>query len=1009
MTDWFRNHIRIATPALVNGLFGLAAGTLAVITLSRVWLNFSEYWELTVGVLFATVSGLLVRYVFQGREQGRWVAATGLWTIAIWSLIQPSVLSFALDRVFDVDVQSASHPWWRFSAIVGMTILGTAPLLWGISAAAVSRARRTSFVVGVSLALCWMPIIIGGSSAMSFLTWSAIAACVAGGILSLRNHPTERADSTAEQPTPSTADDLSGWVEVFVLGVAFALALFVIRQLILPNLATEFSIWSGLLIGGLIGTLVSRFDVGRRWGVLGLWSGAMLFSFPFYTWLTFQETLTISNVWLLFLSRELLIVGIMAPLGFHFQKAMECRPMHRTLSAALSLTVFSGGFLFANVSQFSPRTGLIGIAATGFLFCLVSFIKQSRRGFLTSNWQRSQYATAAAAALLGLLCSQNFDFSRTEKILYSGNTFAAARAGIGFDQLPWIDDSRLLTEFENASGRWSVWRHRGNQRVIRRNGLPTSLHTNHVALAPHNPAEVLPCWLPLVLHPMAENVLVLGLHTTSLVTCESFPLLSTTVFEGSDQPNEIRQMVRDHLEIPERFQFVQVDPNLGLKCRHAQSYDVITAPQSLISTTSGTTRLTREYYLDVRRHLAEHGIFSQRLSYVDIGAETLREVIGTFRSVFSEVIVTESVPGELLLLGTTGSGPLITEATIENLQSLHARRMLSQAGWDWTLPAVHGLLDTKAVDQFLSETTGEISVRNPVSAFALPLEIARWADKFNNSRMALTESGTTMIGLLGDTPAARDLNQRITDIQLAQRVVDEHPDNIWSYRAAIKKQLTDRPRSKIMQVAGEGLANRLHPEDQRRKDYLTTLGSLVKDQNLQLEELGELLDFNQPYDPLVSDFAYFEALQLIGRIDGSETAFARLNLLLHSIYYTPPHDRSVRNVCAAVQILADDTTQVLSSEERWDQLNALLEILRYRWQMRYTKPQTRFDVADAEASIEAIEAALQAMQRWRPEIGLTESDWQFRKSFVESHLLQSLTQFRSRRLRQVPVVSMQTN
>lgn len=286
-------------------------------------------------------------------------------------------------------------------------------------------------------------------------------------------------------------------------------------------------------------------------------------------------------------------------------------------------------------------------------------------------------------------------------------------------------------------------------------------------------------------------------------------------------------------------------------------------------------------------------------------------------------------------------------------------------------------------------------------AFTIPSETVRWGDKALQTRQRLSQHGRSMAILVKPESLAQEVDQRLEDLRLAQQIQTEHPDQPWAYRPIIKRQLTDRPRSAIVQVKGEGLKNGLHPEDQRRKDYLWDLGMVSKQEHPPLSEILELQEYTEPFDPLLSLFVHYEVARLLGRIDEA-SAQDRFEQLVHTVYHASATDVSVRNICAAIELLCHDSKTVVSQQERWDHLNGLMEALSVRWQMRLRSGRKlEYEQVDLDHTVKAAKLALKTMDTLRPDIGVSENDWEIREQILESRLMEPLHRRRGQLLKRV--------
>ncbi|TWT49939.1 Spermidine synthase [Thalassoglobus neptunius] len=1012
--------IQKVSPWISRFVVGWAIGTLLVLLVGRLWIRFGSTWETTLGIFAALpATALFLRLQFlktpQRSDLGR---SLGLWAVASWVFLQPWVSSGIDTFLSSVDVETVSHPFWGPFTLVAIAACSVFPAIAGTGLVLTGdRSSNRGILAGVAFAGVISPMAIGFPGGWGLPVWGAAVVCMASGALLLRRptHESHAPESSQEDQNVIPTESALNWESVllcFACGGAISIGHFLGHQVIVPNLITEFSLFSGLLIGALLPSIPKS----GRWMTLAIWASLVVLGYPWFVWTAFQSTAYLSTPFILFLARAGLIMGLSIPVGWVLSSAAsdDESAVHGP-SMLWFLCAAWLGSLFAFSNGLTSSANLLLVLATATILGL-------RQAFAFGALQRRVSLQTAGAAFTLLLAigavflNSRFNTAVAEKTLFSGNSYLAARSGVPFEQLAWLDDGRLVNEWETLQGRTSLWKHRGEQLVTRTNGIPSGLYSLEPERCPHSAAEVCPVWFPLVMHPAAEDVLILGLHQTSMQTCEYFPLMSVTVVTNDAHDGQLQKTIESGIFSEDRYQFLSANLLQAVRTQHTREYDVIVCPNSVIANTQGTALLTEECFANARRHLADGGFYCQRLSYYDIGPETVTSVLQTFRSVFPNLLVTETVPGELLLIGTQSDQPLVTEQVLERVQSSHSRRVLAGMAWDWAIAATRGTLDANALDAMMSSKASSNDVDWPIASFDLPWEIARWNDKMNQSRQLLAKHGQLFSGRIDDPAIATEISQRLEDLRLAQKVVDTQPDNVWGYRAAIKQKLSDRPRSKFMQVAHGGLKNQLHPEDQKRKDYLVTLGRLTKETELSTEDVDTLIEHTHPFDPLVSPFARNEAIQLLKRVSEEQTDTRRFDYLLHSIYFSSPRDRSVRNVCDTISLVTDENGETLTPSEQWDHLNGLLDVLRMRWQTRWQATdgsQEDYELVDTERCLDAIDSAMETMEELRVEANVRQGDWENRRAFLESSLVEPLQQYRSQQMQQVryarPVAAPQPN
>lgn len=989
--------IRPSLPFWGDWSTGFFAGTLLLLAFARLRLALGTSPEVIIALLLTGTLAAMTTLSFI-RSQHRAFLLGACWLIACWSLLQPAILEVALQSVRQFTVNQLTSFFTQFSVIFAVVLATFYPLLCGISIVITQRqVRRNAFMGGLATAAFALPLLIPSWITFNSLLWICVGCLIVAGAIYF-----------SRTASPSMVTMSSGFVSTTLLeqtifaallGFALAIAMFIARQLTLNNLTTEYALAGGFLAGLCGGGILFRsHSPSTRWFALAVWAGGLTLLYPQLSLGALAATAWISQTWLLFFARMLLIALITFPLGAVLRLPA---PSQTIPPAHLAVALLGGtlGFSTAIWSGINPPAAMLIVAAISVLTGVGSFYLHGDH--LPRTWvSKASLASSCAVIVCGLLFQSRLDPARSEKLIYSGNAFAAFRNGTDMDVLNWLDDSRLDHEIANLEGRWSFWKQRGAQVVVRQNGLITEMHSQNTTICPESASELLPGLFALVAHPTAEHVLVLGVHSSTLKACESYPLRSVTVVDGTSHFKQVEQWTRAALTDQSRFHFVHTDVPLALKATHHQTYDVIVAPRTTPATTDGISQLSQDFYKDVQQLLSQNGIFCQRLAFYDLGPQVVRQLLATAKSIFPQVMILESVPGEMLLVGTQRTAPLVDADLIDRLQLPQTRVALGKIGWDWSIPASRGSLDHAAIEEWVAEDAVPFSQNNPQIAFELPREIARWDAKSQQTRQELAKYGMALGGHLGEqTDRGLDITQRLEDLQLAQRILSDNPDQVWGYRAALKQQLSDRPRSKILQVKGEGLKRRLHPDDQRRKDYLLALSRLAKADTPTVEMVDQLVSFVTPYDPLLGTFVSHEAFHQLKRVE-APTESAQLHNLLYTIYFSTPADKSVRNVCEAINILCEHPEIFSRPEDNWDHLNGLCEALRHRWHLRfYDSKETQYESIDTERSIAAIERALGSMAEYAESAGLTEKDWEQRSEVIELNLLRPLKQHRSKQLR----------
>ncbi|MCA9079782.1 MAG: hypothetical protein KDA58_04455 [Planctomycetaceae bacterium] len=968
-------------------------------------------------VLLVAGLGLVGSIAWATRAASSRSSVAWAWLIlGIWGFATPWITTQTDAWSTHFTQQTWTHPGLRLLTLLmlgGTTLL---PIVWCLGQIAwhttsTARDRRSLLLggVGMCLILPWL-----GSSVWN-LGLFAGAASAGSLVLALwswarPHHLESEAEAKAEplRESPIALVLPIRFFAAFATGLLLPVMFHMLHQTVATSLFTLCCLWSGVLAGAWLGAgFGHRLDhriSGTPLLVLALWSLGVWIVFPWLISTQLLLTVRMSHVALLYTARGLLLGLAVLPAGWLLQDVVSSRRADSSQAIGLLLLGLGGGLL-GLWGTWSPGTLTLtlGIAALVALWAL-NLHQLTQPGLATT---RLTCGLVTAALVIGLGTSSGYRPETAERLLFSSQTFAAYRSGMAESWLPHLDDGRLLAEYDSVQGRWSLWRHRANQTLVRRDGIAVGLSAPFAAAGPLSPVEVMPVALPLSLAVQPDHVLLLGMTSpTPLATALHYPVRSVTVVEESSTATAIAQRL-DELAggisfADDRVQLVRTTPQLAVLGQSEQAYDVIVCTSPHVSRLQNQPLITAEFYRNAASRLSADGLFCQRLAYFDLGPEMLRDVAATLASVFPHVAVTELTQGELLFVAANTPQELAHSGVIDQLKAPHSRRVLSEIGWDWSVAMSLGTVVPDRINE-LAAGGRTNSTSNGRFAWSLPYEVARWGDKAQATRQLLAKCGNALGAGLGDIPEAQDISLRLEDVRQKYVLAVEHPDEYWAYRAVIKKRLQDRPRTEIVQVRHEGLKRALHTEDARRKEYLQQLGDLAKFEHPTGEQIEALARFAEPYDPLVSDFVHFEAAHQYARATNAQPRDAYQHWL-HSVMFAPPQDRSVRTVCAALQMLNQFPETTPSASERFDHLNALLEVMEQRWVTRLTSSdRSKYEVIDTERSIQAVEESIATMQQLASHVPVSETDWNLRKEVLAETLLRPLKAERSRQMRQYSV------
>jgi len=1002
-------YLSACMPSVSRTLLGVAAGLFLVHSLALFRLSFGAGTELVIALLMAgcVVAGLVT--VWQSFSlSSRSVRVVGFLVAVLGTALVPWSLGAIRSSVSGVD----SATFENFGATQSFLLLGAViaigPVLFGALSIATSlsstRHGNTGFLLGLALSACISPALL--LAAVSDSTAMTIATAI--GVLAL-GLESWKGTATEERPLRIVQfHGVSRCLFSMLLGVGWMVAMHLSWQLIPQSMISESALWGGLF-AGLALSQVARVRVHLvpismvLFLGLAVWFNVLMAGFPLWTGSTLKTSAWVSSTTSILAIRIGMGALFTAPLGYLWGHAFRTESSNFDPQWFIVNGLAFGMGAFAALSSSLAPTQLVLICSIASIVWAVGEWSVKRWPLPTRRWGRISLGSVACLAVVGMAGVVNYHPETSEKVLFSTQTFLSLRAGVTPEQLPWLDDGRLAEQGESLNGRWSLWRHRGEQVVLREQGVTRDVLSTDTTIVPNSAAEVVPALLPMLLNPHAETVLILDLHPSSMQTSASFPVHRVVAIHENVADASAVNALRKIGAIPSEDEVTirNVNRQLALAGRTEEPFDVIVSPVPLPMTTDGASQMTVEFYQSVAQNLSKDGLFSQRLAYQDLGPEFVTQIVSTMKTVFPQVMAVESISGELVLIGALNDRELIDVNLIEQLQLPQSRLVLSQIGWDWSVPFSRGTLDDLSLNAMTETASAPQSVHASQFAFSMPIEVCRWGDKADGTRAVLSKHGDSLASILGDIPEMVTVKHRLDDTRHAQRVMVDNPDQFWAYRSVLKTQLKDRPRTKLMQVNGDGLKHALHPEDQRRKSYLLALGKVATQTDPSLEGIQSLDRFTSPYqfDPLVSHFVYHEIALLCER-SSTPTTEVELVHRLHGIYYAPPQDHSVGLISRTMLILAEEV-EFTNNVQRFDQLNSLMEVLKYRWRVRFQTDQSqqaKYDPIDTDQSIKAVEMALDAMDELHAEANVSKHDWEIRRKIVDAQLLRPLKRHRSHRL-----------
>ena len=713
----------------------------------------------------------------------------------------------------------------------------------------------------------------------------------------------------------------------------------------------------------------------------------------------------ISQVWLSMSVRGIVAGIALIPIGFGWGSVLSSNPHKSGLLQLHPLSLAGGFFLIRWIGLPNWGVGELFVAVAWLLFALAL-----SRWLPVRRVPRAWGARGAVAAALGLivaapqLCGK-YDPARSARLLFWTNVFVAKRNGLDSSSLPVLDEGRNIAVFEGERGTYTVWKHRSVQFQVRESGVPKAIVSTNPDICPQYSAESMQAVLPLVLHEGPHRVLLLGMGCgVPLTTCLSFPVQEITCVESDPGLLDLlKTVIWPESEIEpladDRVRLLRMDPALAVACQD-QAYDVIVSSPDQSALLQATPYSTLEFYQRAASCLADGGIFCQRFQRIDFGPQPIQVVVRTIQAAFRHVDAVETASGELVLLATNSTQGLHRDGFVERLQRPHVRKALSEIGWDWSVLLTLTVYRHELLAEFAEENSPGINTAaNGKFAYRLPQEVMRWAPKWREAQTRLSKYRGSFLkgdGVDGNDP---DLLRRLAELAGQQRLVARFPDQWFGYRDELRDQMKKPKHSVIQPVKGGPPRRKLHPDDKRRKNYFKALSFAAEEHPPAPQAIRRLAAYATPYDPLMSYFVHYEVAHLYSRTQPRDVQ-AELAHRLHLAYYADARDRSVRNIASALTLLVEHPSAAPEPIERFDHINALLQVLKIRWGIPGpAKPKNpRTTLNDIKKSVAALEISFEAMDKLTHELGLPETGWPARRQYLEKGLIRPLRTYRSRLL-----------
>lgn len=1010
MTDRTKRWISLATTALSAAGVGLL-----MVQLGLHWVTIcgSSAYSLAMSVLGVAIA-FVAAASLPKRPSQQALSAFALFTIGL-SAIASDAMDAALTLSSGWATVSIACGFALPAAFVALTVLSS--MCWGRSITVrMTAAGSIPMKPTVQMSASCVGIASAGIMLIhSYFQFPAfvlpVAACVLGTVFSLRfDSATDAILSTPKQPAGGAAAAeivmaLSGGLIVHAIFRLFG-SLFPVNILSV----TVSLIAASLAISALAWVPLKKTAI-QVFAVLALLCPVVFYESlaEFNLWINAN----IANAWLSTLLRSLQPAAAVVALWVlfrttqHLHQASEANSeapnvlfstaMQSTLAflcCGLALGLMSVAFGSGVRIEWAIGISLISISA----FSQISKATSKGRDFILP-------ATVTAGACL-LLAVSSLPMAETSRLLFTGRSANAYRGGMELDVILESDSHRLLEELTTDAGEVTVWRTEGDQIEIRIDGFPSGQLSDNTATSPVPQADALTSILPLVIHDGPEDVMLMGDNVgVGVKICQNFPVPSVKAFQSAPGFSDIAgrylwKQTRNELNDDPRFEFIDMPIPLATRQKSPEGgFDVVisASPNPILS--QRLPELQAEHYRRIRSLMAEDGIYCQRISQYDLGAESVVHLMSTIRQEFPSVIVIQAVPGELVLLATASERALLDERLLSRLQKTHVKKQLALSGLDWSQVAALPVIQTTGVFNVFDHIE-EASARSSQCAqlaFSLPLEASRWADKASELKAAFAPHQLRIVDAAPRSDAFSEYARRFTAVIQEGEIVTAFPDNPWPYRKSLKMEMQRNPRPPIEDYVDGRVVRTEDPADKLRKDYFIQLGKLLTQAKMGFTNPSDVRKFQaiiSTHEPLLTWFAHHELVRIF-EATGSLSPAQELRSRLYTIHFASVDDSGIHQVAAALEQLVKQPNLIPDVDRRYDHANALLQELVRRWELRRNHDPTSAVQAqnDVDRCVQVARNTLEAMEEWAPEVNVSKERFGARRRFIHHSLVTPLRKY----------------
>ncbi len=616
---------------------------------------------------------------------------------------------------------------------------------------------------------------------------------------------------------------------------------------------------------------------------------------------------------------------------------------------------------------------------------------------------RVVWCTTVAIAWMVILISK--ESATHSQLLFSARAAQKYRSGQTPDVIAQSECLRLLEKHITNSGNIEVWGKRGGVVEIRRNGLPLGTVSSNTMIAPQYIADSLTAVLPMVMHQNAQSVLLLGDDTgVAMRVCCGFPVHT---IEAVRPDPVLTVLARKYAWSPfataphedDRITLRRDSIPTTLRQKRDVKFDVVIAVTPQPGDHAAPVFLSSEFYTAVRTQLTDDGVFCQRISQHDLGPGTLIRMMYSASTVFGRVVMLQMDAGEIAMVAGVQPRSLLDAGVLSRLQRDHVGRELAHSGWDWSQVAALPLIDSNNPVGIFDHTERlkPASANNGHFTYSLPLESIRWGNKQAELNAAFAPHQQRLADATPRSPAHDEFARRFSSVVQQHEILTSFPDQPWAYRKSLRMEMQRNPRPATQTIRKGEIIREPHQLDKHRKDYFIALGEALRHAatgQIDPLTLRRLEAFTARYEPLLSDFAHHEIVN-IHETTGHQSPALELRHRLHTLYFTPAGDFSVRVVTNAMGQVLDDPELLPTDEARFDHLNSMLQESVRRWQRRtdYEPPSAQRAQRDVEETIRMANLALDSLDVWADKVGVLPEEMRARRRFINRALISPLRKY----------------